>query len=397
MTDIPHYHGFLLDDHLPGGRASGYLHVEYGQICFTSPDTNSKSLPLHGLNITRGGSGNRLIYFKPENSSTPCFYTSDAQILKNSHLLPHPEIQQLLRHARQKRYQGALLLLFFTALCAFTGYGLYLLKTPMVAKIVQQVPPTWENKLGDLVLAQATMGKTLIDTPETIDDLRKVLEPMLVLPELKDLSIKFHIVRDSTLNAFAIPGGHVVIHSGLIERAESWDELAGVIGHELAHLSQRHSLRQLMDSAGLFLVVQSFLGDVQGLLAVLLDHGSWLLTMEYSRDFEREADDIGFNYLIQSGFNPRGLLTFFSKIQIEQNSDAVGKLLNKNLPWLGTHPATDERIKLLQQRLAQKVHTEDPTSAPARLHFKDWSQRVLQLPPISTPDTHDSQKPTENP
>ena len=102
----------------------------------------------------------------------------------------------------------------------------------------------------------------------------------------------------------------MVIHSGLLMAADSPEEIAGVLGHEIAHVTQRHSIRSIMSSAGLFLVLQTMLGDVTSIVAVLANNSAFLLSRKFSRDFERRADNQGWEYLLAADIKPEGMITF---------------------------------------------------------------------------------------
>ena len=154
-----------------------------------------------------------------------------------------------------------------------------------------------------------------------------------------------------------MPGGHVVLHSGLLMAADSPEEIAGVLGHEIAHVTQRHSIRSIISSAGLFLLVQTLLGDVTGVVAVLANNSSFLLSRKFSRDFERESDNKGWDYLLAADIKPDGMITFFTKMQAEEKrlrekvKEATSIDMGNLTPEvLSTHPATEDRMKNLQSK-----------------------------------------------
>ena len=194
-------------------------------------------------------------------------------------------------------------------------------------------------------------------------------------------------MRDPVLNAFAVPGGKVVLHSGLILAAESPEEIAGVLAHEIAHVTRQHSMRQLVSTLGLYLLAQAFLGDMQGLMAVLLDNGSYLLTLKFSRDHESDADEVGLGYMRAAGIDPQGMVEMFRKLQAaheEMNEEMSGEIEEAtgaedlSMPdFLSTHPDTGERIEAMQKLLEQ---SESNNSAYYRfpLDFKKFQKRVAQ-------------------
>ncbi len=146
--------------------------------------------------------------------------------------------------------------------------------------------------------------------------------------------------------------GHIVFHTGLLLFAESAEEVAGVLAHEAAHVTLQHGLRQLISSVGIYALVQAFLGNAEGLLAVIADNGAFLLTQKYSRDYERDADDKGWFYLVNANISPRGMIGFFSSL-LEEQEKGTGKDIpgvENTLNFLSTHPTTKERIEHLQEK-----------------------------------------------
>jgi len=125
-----------------------------------------------------------------------------------------------------------------------------------------------------------------------------------------------------------------------------------VLAHELAHVTRRHSFRNMIKSAGLILMVQMMFGDATGLLAFAAEGSRFLLQQKFSRDFEREADDTGWSYLREARIDPRGMITFFKKIKVIMANSGVGSMEN-SLALLNTHPASQERIDYLNAKWEQ--------------------------------------------
>ena len=151
------------------------------------------------------------------------------------------------------------------------------------------------------------------------------------------------------INAFAIPGGYVYVYSGLLKAAGNEAELAGVMAHEIGHVVGRHSANQLAAQYGIELLTQLALGEEGGQLremaAGLAGAGAMA---RFSRDDEREADEYGFKYLAACGYDPRALLTFFTKLeQLEKSRPSDLERL------FATHPPTPERIALIERMIAK--------------------------------------------
>ena len=169
--------------------------------------------------------------------------------------------------------------------------------------------------------------------------------------------LNISLVKDKSLNAFAAPAGYLFLHTGLILAMEQEAELAGVIAHELAHVSQRHLAERIGQSklialgtlagmlAGAMLGGTGDLGQAVSMGSVA---GGQAAALKYTRDNEREADQIGLNYLVGSGFNGSGMLQSFKRIQEHNLLGGV----NRPPDYMLTHPGIPERIHSLEDRLA---------------------------------------------
>jgi predicted Zn-dependent protease len=107
-------------------------------------------------------------------------------------------------------------------------------------------------------------------------------------------------------------------------------------------VSERHVIKNIVQTSGLFLMVQTLFGDITGLLAVLSEKGAYLLSMNFSRENELEADNVGFEHLVEAGVDPRGMSSFFE--HIIENRNELEKKAEENLSFLNSHPQTQERI-----------------------------------------------------
>jgi Zn-dependent protease with chaperone function len=149
------------------------------------------------------------------------------------------------------------------------------------------------------------------------------------------------VAADPTINAFALPGGIIVVNDGLIDATRSAEELAGVLAHEVQHVELRHGLNAIVKQAGLAVLVALFSGDASGTLSG--EVGRHLVGLKFSRDAEREADDTGFERLRRSGIDPAGMVSFFLTLDQRRAGAPV--------QWLSTHPASARRAAALREQL----------------------------------------------
>lgn len=348
------------------------------------------SLPLDGLLAKPGGAAGRLFFFTHSRYPERTIHTPDPAILKDPILNSQPELQKQISSLRRKRGGRR-----FSVAAAITAivlaiYALTFLKDPLVGAVASQIPIEWEEQLGKLAFTQVTMGSRLVENEALLKDLEKITNPLIEAvneSSQRKYNYEFYIVRDPVLNAFALPGGKVVLHTGLILAAESPEEIAGVLAHEIAHVTRQHSMRQLVSTLGIYLLAQAFLGDMQGLMAVVLDNGSYLLTLKFSRDHESDADQVGLKYMRDAGINPQGMVEMFRKLQAaheEMTAGMTGEIEEATgaedlaIPdFLSTHPDTAERIEAMQKLLEQ---SETIKSSYIRfpLDFKKFQKRVAQ-------------------
>lgn len=173
------------------------------------------------------------------------------------------------------------------------------------------------------------------------------------------------VADDAAINAFALPGGVVVVNDGLIEATRTPAELAGVLAHEIQHVELRHGLQALVKQAGVAMIAIVVTGDIGGNLAS--DLGGRLLGLKFSRDAESEADATGLDRLVAAQVDPAGMATFFELLA--EKSDGGVALLS-------THPASDRRAEALRARIEMVRATHDfdplePTVARA-VGGADW-------------------------
>jgi len=168
--------------------------------------------------------------------------------------------------------------------------------------------------------------------------------------------VRLTYANNDIVNAFALPGGHIVIYKGLIDKTKCWDELAALMGHELAHVNQRHSFKQLTRSLSSYLILSVLTGDVAGMSSVMLENASQLNQMANSRIHEKEADVVGLDYLQESGIRPQAMMDLFERlleasILNDEFMDHQQKV-EENLEFLSSHPLTRKRIEYIEQLIS---------------------------------------------
>lgn len=246
-----------------------------------------------------------------------------------------------------------------------------------------------EHELGQVWVRMLRGSAKLYDDPIVINYLEDLLWDVTEHSQLTDRRLELVVLDNSTLNAFAVPGGIVGVHTGLIEAAQSEDELASVIAHELAHLSQRHYAAQVDEQRrNQPLMLAALLGsiliaaaDAQGGTAAITSTvaAAQQAGLSFSRQNEREADYIGMQTLAASGFDPHAMANMFSRLQ------SNARYGQKPPEFLLTHPVTESRIADALNRAAslpkpsRRTHAADYALIRARIaaHYSSDPDRLL--------------------
>lgn len=239
------------------------------------------------------------------------------------------------------------------------------------------VPRSVDEAVGDRSFERIAAQKRFVEDAAVRSRLEALAEP-LVRVARKDAPFPFriHVPAEPTVNAFALPGGHVLLPAGFLRFCESPREAAGVLAHELAHVTERHGMERAITSVGLRLGLELLLGEGGGVVEYLVGQGASLLLLKYSRDQEREADRVGHRYLVEAGLDPRGLPGFFERLEARGGEE--GGVLPAELEGvLGTHPVTAERIERLR-RLSERSELAGGGRAP--LPPEEWAALQRALP-----------------
>jgi predicted Zn-dependent protease len=205
-----------------------------------------------------------------------------------------------------------------------------------------------EWQLGNQLAADLSRQLRFVDDPTALGYLESVGGRLVAQTEMADRRWRFHLVADPAINAFAIPGGHVYVNSGLIEKAPNVAAFTGALAHEISHGIARHSTEQLSRAYGLEAIGGAVLGRnpavYEQILASILAQGT---LARFSRTAENEADRLGAAYMFKAGYDPRGLVQLFETLLAERQRrpSAVER-------FFASHPLTEDRIREVQKEIS---------------------------------------------
>ena len=339
------YAGHAFHPALGDGEATGRIVIEPQRLLFLS-DTATVELSLDRLNIERHAS-DRLLFSSPEETDWVIYVAGEA-ILKNYFFIRRNRLRLLARELRRQREGQRTLKLagFFLVIFSGVAAAVWLLSGWTINFLVRKVPVSWEIELADSAYEEIEKYIKPVQDPVLQAELRALTDRLAaVLPNNK-YQFRLQVIDEPIPNAFALPGGRILVTSGLFAAADRPEEIAGVLAHEFAHVTRRHGLRKIITTAGPYYVLKVFISDERGFLS-LISHGSQLLVRQsFSRELEREADDTGWHYLEAANIDPRGLADFLRKLMADR---LTRKLEKSPLQLLNGHPPTTERVEHLDE------------------------------------------------
>ena len=232
--------------------------------------------------------------------------------------------------------------------------------------------PLQERRLGESIMREIRADPSYYDDAEAADYVNSLGNRLVTRGADTRQNFEFFLIRDNQINAFALPGGFIGVNTGLILSAQSESEVASVLAHEIAHVTQHHIARllaqqkqsQLMSLATLAVAILAARSnsDVAGAATAFGQAAAVQSQLNFTRDNEREADRIGLQILEKSGYDPHAMPTFFERLQ------RATRLYEGGAPsYLRTHPLTFERLADVQNRVQELPYRQVPDSLEFQL------------------------------
>jgi beta-barrel assembly-enhancing protease len=330
----------------------GRIAVGRMQLQFQS-DSVSIDIPLATLEVEFENDG-KGIFFHDEIHPEVKIFTRAQSILRHPAIRSNPQVAAVL--GRRELTRALRLTLYFAAGCVLVVWLGSLAMSAMAGAIAARIPMEWEQKIGAREMEELRKSGKLLDDTNAVAQLTALAAPLIQALPAGRRDLKFYISGDPEPNAFALPGGHVVVNAGLLRMADQPEELLGVLAHELAHQTKRHAMRRNIAAAGPLVVFGLFLHSDSG-VGQLLTVGSRLMVFQgFSQDYEIEADDTGWNYLVAANIDPRGMIRMFQKLEASEEKPG----LHASAPEaLQSHPATKKRIARLENKWTKLAHKSD--------------------------------------
>ena len=364
-------------DEFPAAGAPCLVQVEDQGLTLTfssdPADGQPESVPFSCLTVSAGGlDHDQLVVKWVGQKGERTLYLKNHDVIRAfretipDHLgLP---LAQVAEQVRQVRHRSRLVWSLLGGVILATVVGLWFGSDLLVELAVSRIPVEWEQKLGESAYRDFLTHQEVMKEGPAVTALGEMTQRLTEQIPNNPYKFDVTVVKSDVINAFALPGGFVVVFTGLMKKAESGEEVAGVLSHELNHVLQRHGLERILKSLGLLTVVSIVLGDQQGLVGMMKQLGVELLTLKFGREQETEADLKGLQLLQRAKIDPSGMIRFFERLSEKDQG---------RMEWLSTHPMSTARAERLKAELAAL-----PKKSPEPFTF-DWKQVQGSLGPQS--------------
>jgi Putative Zn-dependent protease, contains TPR repeats len=243
---------------------------------------------------------------------------------------------------------------------------------------VENISKQTEKKLGDLLWNLIDAEGNEVKSDSIKKPIQRIVNQLCHTNQLSPKTIKLHIIESEELNAFTLPGGHIILHTALINECSNQHELAGVLAHEIAHVSLDHIMKKLYKEVGIAVIVSATSpGGSYGHDNPLTQLFETLSSSAFDRELEKDADLKAVEYMQNAQLNPEGLATFLKKL-----SDYTPSII-KQTTWLQTHPDSEDRHDYIL------AHIKENMSVVPVLNKVEWNvlKDAVKYTPITENDT----------
>ncbi len=210
-----------------------------------------------------------------------------------------------------------------------------------------------EIKIGETIAPKIEAHYKILTDVDVNERVERILDRIVAVCDRKDLVYFIKIIDEDLINAVSLPGGYVFVFRGLIDKSDSDDEIAGVIAHEVGHITAKHGIKR-MQNAYMAIALQIASTQAGGRVASGVGLALNSLFMEYSQEDEFEADRLGVKYLKKAGYDPKAMVTFLKKLKIEKEKASPSKY-----SYWRTHPNISQRISVVNQEITGKLEFRD--------------------------------------
>lgn len=343
------FSGGVFSQELPHGRSGASIQLDRDRIVARTDENRQFSLPYSDCRLSIGGASGRMVFCRSSDRELTIF-CEDKRFVRALEqesggllLQELANMRQVQRSDRSSSRRWGTVVLIGLIITLVLGYFAVRHGATLAAR---SLPISVDERIGKLAMSQMDFGGPEIHDPVIEDAIQQIVDRLAPHAAVKGFEFDVHIVRSDQINAFALPGGPIVVYTGLIDASDTPEQVAGVLGHEMAHVTLRHSMERIGQSLGIAAAIDLMIGNVEGIIAAGVGLFELASVNHYGRGQESAADAEGLRMLHAAKIDPQGLPKFFETLK-EEHDDVPGVLA-----WISTHPDHDTRITSLNAQIA---------------------------------------------
>jgi len=336
------FSGGVFAESIEGGRAGATIRLEGEAVVATTLDQAlTFRVPYRSCELDLGGASGRMWFCRvrePEAITIFCEAPGFlAALQEQARRELGDQIERFVARSRAENKRHTMLWLGVLAAVALVGLAAFWGVKRAGQASVKMLPHSVDEQLGELAIDNMDLQGAVLTDPvlkQGVDQIMKRLAPK----KGDGFTFQPRVVDASIVNAFALPGGPMVVYTGLMRAAQNPEQLAGVLAHEMAHVTRRHGMQRITQSLGVVAGIQLLFGDVSGVAAVAVEVLKQGAVNSYSREQEHEADMDAVKTLARAKIDPKALADFFAILDKREGN------MPTMVSWLGTHPDMKQRI-----------------------------------------------------
>ncbi len=348
MHGVSEFEGGVFSSSIEGGRASAAIELTSSGIKAQASDGQEFFINYSECQLDIGGASGRMVFCRTQDRSLTIFcedrrFPAALEIDSGGELAS--QISSVRGERRLEGFRWRIWLLAFGVATVIGLIGSYYFLLWAAKASVGAIPISVDEKLGKMAIEAVDLEGQPFNDPVVVDAVKEIVKRLEPHSELKGLKFEVRVRDASTVNAFCLPGGQIVVYTGLLKKAKNAEQVAGVLSHEMSHAIKRHGLQRVAESLGVVAAFELFIGDVGGLIALGVELAQSAALTSYSREAETEADIVGVKMLHAAAIDPLELAAFFEMLKREDGG------LPDAIAWLSTHPQHDVRIAVIRDQL----------------------------------------------
>ena len=370
-TNNERIQGGIFHPELPNQRAAAifYIRLDQGEIVAIVHEDLSFSLSLETARLEIGGATGNMIFLHFADNVT--LFTECLEILDELEKTTLKSFVQDIRLQRKRnRRNGVFLWGSLIAGFFLVCVSIFFVIQNIGSYLVSSIPIEVDKKLGDFSSQTISKEGPVLSKDELTKPIQQIVSQLTASIDT-DWDFNVHVIDADIQNAYALPGGYIFVYTGLIKDTTRPEQIAGVLAHEIAHVTKRHGLQRIVDTASLGLLVDVLFGNMEGIVVVGLELVKSSAINAYSREDEAEADSEGLKLLVAANLDPNGMVELF-QIMMEEDSE-----VEEMIPlWMRSHPKHEERIQTLQQQIKLLPQSK---LEPLDIDWKEYKRKLSEL------------------